>query len=40
MRKQQGFTSLELIIVMVFGAAVAFAGFGVYVAWHFIAKVW
>jgi len=40
MKKQKGFTLIELMIVLSFVAAAAFAGTAIYVAVHFISKFW
>ena len=40
MRRQRGFTVVEVLAVMWVLFCVAGAGFGIYVLWHFISKFW
>jgi prepilin-type N-terminal cleavage/methylation domain-containing protein len=37
---RKGFTLIELLVALGFIASIAFTGFLIYVAWHFIAKFW
>lgn len=40
MKNQKGYTILEVIIALAFIISVALCGGAIYVAWHFIAKMW
>ena len=40
MKKQRGYTLIELLICIIFFVAFALGGTVLYVAWHFISKYW
>lgn len=40
MNKQQGFTSIEALIAIIFLLVLAGLGFAIYIAIHFVMKYW
>lgn len=40
MKKQRGYTLIELLICIIFIVALGLGGTILYVAWHFLSKYW